>query len=64
MSDNIVSQLLTVCIETADEIERLRAEVENWVNVADGLYLLAEHNGRHERMNDILNNYFIAKGFD
>jgi hypothetical protein len=64
MSDNIVSQLLRVCIETADEIERLRAEVDNWVKVADDLYLLADNDGRHERLNDILNNYFIAKGFD
>ena len=46
------------------EQHRLRAEVDNWVKVADDLLLLVEHRERHERWNDIMNNYFIAKGFE
>ena len=67
MSDDIVSQLLTVCVETADEIKRLEIELERWRTTADRLYVIVERippvadhievgSGLYEL---ILNNYIV-----
>lgn len=54
----------------ADEIERLRAEINKWIKIADDLYLIHDdcpkdlttpQPNSHE-WNEIINNYFEAKG--
>ena len=56
--------MLTDLNHSVKERHRLQAEVDNWVIVADDLYLLVEHKERHELHTHIMNNYFIAKGFE
>ena len=56
----------------ADEIERLRAEIDKWIKIADDLYLIHDDwprdltapQANSAQWNEIINNYFEAKGMD
>ena len=53
-----------------DEIKRLRAEIDKWIKIADDLYLIHDDYPRDltapqansAQWNEIINNYFEAKG--
>jgi len=86
MSDDLVTRLREAALEgiwdftqasfdmqnAADEIERLRADRDLWVKVADDLYLIHDDcpkdldapQANSHQWNEIINNYFEAKGID
>ena len=55
-----------------NEIERLRAEIDKWIKIADDLYLIHDDwprdltapQANSAQWNEIINNYFEAKGID